>query len=243
MNKLKHLFTFALFGLAQLAVAQQNKQEIQFKDFSKLNIQGIMQVEIKSGSVNKVSIEALNGANLDDVTISQSGEELSLKTKIFKQLTDRDNNRRKYSEEKKLYKVEITYQNSPTTIDVGRGAEVNFAEAIKGNSLKVSASSGAILKLEVNANNLHLSSIQGGIVNLYGRANYQEIKVNTGGELNAKELVSEEADVKANTGGVAHVNVTKAIDASAGTGGEITYSGNPSRKNIHSNLGGEVRSY
>ena len=91
MKKLPIIIILAM--ICQVVFAQ-NKQEITFQPFSKVNLQGIMNVEVKFGEVNKVNVEAINGANLDDLTIALNGGELSIKTKIWNQLTDKDNNRR-----------------------------------------------------------------------------------------------------------------------------------------------------
>ena len=236
----KSSIIFLLAMICQVVFAQ-NKQEITFQPFSKVNLQGIMDVEVKLGEVNKVNVEAINGANLDDLTVALNGGELSIKTKIWNQLTDKDNNRRNGNWQKK-YKIEIIYNSTLYGVSAGRGANVNFNDVLKSNHLKVEASAGAILALEVNTNSLELSSVQGAEVKISGIANFQTTRVNTGGELRASDLESEEAEIKANTGGEARIKVTKYINASAGTGGSIHYSGMPSQRNVHTSLGGEVQS-
>lgn len=240
MKTVKSVFVLALLTVSSFIYGQQN-QEVTLQSFNKIDIQGIMQVELVKGKSNKISTEALNGANLEDLTVAVSGGELAVKTKIFKQLTDTKNNKKK-SDNQKLFKVRIEYANELSGINVGRGAELSAEEALTGNRLAIDATSGAIAKLNLNVNNLELSSTQGAIVTLEGKAIFQQTKVNTGGELFAYQLKSDEVEIKANTGGVAEVSASKSLDAFAGTGGTITYKGNPSQRNVKANLGGEVHS-
>ncbi|MEA5259748.1 head GIN domain-containing protein [Arcicella aquatica] len=240
MRKIKSLFVLLLTSVSSIVLGQQN-QEVTLQSFNKIDVQGIMKVELVKGKTNKITTEALNGANLEDLTVAVSGGELGVKTKIFKQLTDRDNNKRK-ADSQKLFKVRIEYTNELASLQIGRGAELVSAETLTGNRLLVDASSGAIVTLKISVNNLELSSVQGAIVNLEGKATFQQTKVNTGGELFAYNLISDEVEIRAHTGGVAQVSANKMLDASAGTGGMINYKGNPSERNVKSNLGGEVRS-
>ncbi len=238
MRKIRSVFVLLLTSVSSMVLAQQS-QDVTLQSFSKIDMQGIMQVELVKGAVNKITTEALNGASLDDLTIAVSGGELAVKTKIFKQLTDKD---KKKTKTQKLFKVKIEYVNDLATIKAGRGAELEARQTLSGNHLNIEATSGAVLTLNVNVNNLELLSVQGAIVNIEGKAIFQQTKVNTGGELYAFNLSSDEVEVKAHTGGVAQVNAVKALDASAGTGGSISYKGNPSHRNVKSNLGGEVHS-
>ncbi len=240
MKTMKSVLVLLMTAVSVIAFGQQN-QELTLQSFSKIDMQGIMKVELVKGNVNKVTAEALYGANIDDLTIQVSGGELSVKTKIFKQLTDKDNNKRK-SEPQKQFKVKVEYISELSSIKASRGAELAAAQVLEGNRLAIDAASGAIVKFEVKVNNLELTSVQGAIVKLEGKATYQQTRVNTGGELFAYNLSSDEVDIKANTGGVAQVNANKILDASAGTGGTISYKGNPSQRNVKSSLGGEVHS-
>lgn len=237
MKKISSLFVLLLTSISSILYGQQH-QEVTLQNFSKIDVQGIMQVELVKSKVNKVTSEALNGANLEDLTVAVSGDELSVKTKIFKQLTDQNNNKKITG--KKQFKITIEYTNELAGIIAGRGVELNADDALTGNHLELDASSGAIVKLDVNVNNLVVSSVQGAIVTLDGKATFQQAKVNTGGELFAYQLKSDEVDVKANTGGVAEISANNTLDASASTGGTISYKGKPNQQNIKKTLGGEI---
>lgn len=240
MKPLKFIFVLLLATISPFVFAQK-VQEMTFQKINRVDIQGIMIVELKQGETNKVNIEALNGADLDDLSVGVSGGELEVKTKILKQLTNNEDNRRRWTD-RKMYKVSVTYQGPLRGIDVGRGAEVNFIDVIKANRLTISASSGAMLNIDIDTEDLELTCTQGAEVRIAGRAAFQATKVNTGGELYAYELVSEEAEVKANMGGMARIYVKRHIDASASMGGEVSYRGKPDHHNVSRFLGGEVHS-
>ncbi len=232
----KSFLTYLLLVVSVVSLAQ-NKQEMSLQAFNKVNLQGIMSVELVKGSTNKVTAEAINGANIEDLTVSVAGGELSVKTKIFKQLTDKD--QKKNNKANKEFKVKIEYNGDLTVLSAGRGADV-VAKNIAANRLSIEASSGAIVESSISVNALEISSTQGAKVVLSGKASFQQAKVNTAGELEAFALNSEETEVKANTGGIAQVNASKSLDASAATGGVITYKGSPAQRNVKSTLGGEV---
>lgn len=236
MTLLKSFLTYLLLVISVVSLAQ-NKQEMSLQAFNKVNLQGIMSVELVKGSANKVTAEALNGANIEDLTVSVAGGELSVKTKIFKQLTDKD--QKKNNKANKEFKVKIEYNGDLTVLSAGRGADV-VAKNIAANRLSIEASSGAIVESSISVNALEISSTQGAKVVLSGKASFQQAKVNTAGELEAFALNSEEIEVRANTGGIAQVNASKSLDASAATGGVISYKGSPSQRNVKSSLGGEI---
>ncbi|MGX7689401.1 head GIN domain-containing protein [Flectobacillus roseus] len=224
--------------LVSVSAWAQNSQEMTVQAFTKVDFQGIMKVEIVKGSANKVTAEAHGNLSLDDLTISVSGGELSVKTKILKQLTEKD----KKANAGSYYEVKVVYSADLSSIKGGRGAELQFGNVLAGNHLILEGSSGAIIKADLDLNTLEVASLQGAIVNLEGKAKYQSVRVNTGGQLHAFDLKAEQTDAKVNTGGMAEVAASQSLDASAGTGGMLTYKGNPSQKSIKSNLGGEVKS-
>ena len=62
----------------------------------------------------------------------------------------------------------------------------------------------------------------------------------TGGVSDAVFLESEEAYVRARTGGEAKVRASKFIEARSSTGGQIYFRGNPQKTDLGSSLGGTV---
>ena len=79
------------------------------------------------------------------------------------------------------------------------------------------------------------------MIKLEGESTRQRVKVNTGGIYKGEELKTENADVSANTGGLAYVHASKFADASASTGGMITLKGDPEELKKSESLGGYVK--
>jgi len=75
---------------------------------------------------------------------------------------------------------------------------------------------------------------------LGGQADVQESHVNTGGEIDARDLDSNEVYVKAGTGGRARVRALELIDARSSMGGHVTYTGNPEIRDHNASLGGTI---
>ncbi|MBC7920792.1 MAG: DUF2807 domain-containing protein [Ferruginibacter sp.] len=228
------VFLFLVLGAfwAPLGFAQPAR-EVPVGDFRKLTLQGNLRVELTGGDQAQVQVFG-TPAELDEVTVSASGKELTLKTNYTDGLFEKDQANRR-----RPIRVLITYV-ALTGLHTGRGAEVRFQSVVTADDLAVEVHSGSRLKMDVQATSLRLEVGEGGQANVSGRATVQKTTVSTGGELNAEDLESEVVNIRANTGAVAQVSASKSIDASAGTGGSIRYRGRPAKRAINTTLGGSV---
>lgn len=233
---MKKTTIFLLAMLVSASVFAQKPQEYSFGEFKRVSIKGIMQVEMTQGESNKVTIEGDEEAT-SKVSVEVKGSSLNIRTNALSQLNQKHYD---YERERKKIIVKITF-TTMQELEVGRGAYVDVSSVVKANHFDLVASSGGIVKIEVDTPALVADVTQGGIINISGKAAYQDSRVNTGGELHAYKLESQDLTIKANTGGVAQVNTSKSIEARAGTGGEINYKGNPRQRDVSTSLGGEVR--
>ena len=211
----------------------QPTSEIPVGDFQKLTLQGNLRVELTGGDRTRVQVFG-TPEEIDEITVSASGKELTLKTNYTDGFFEKDQPNRR-----KPIRVLITYV-ALTELRTGRGAAVRFQSVVTADDLTVKVHSGSTLELSVQATSLRLEVGEGGQANVSGRATVQKTTVSTGSQLNAEDLESEIVSIRANTGAVAQVSASKSIDASAGTGGSIRYRGRPVKRDINTTLGGSV---
>jgi hypothetical protein len=223
-------FMMMSWFLCSSVIAQQTR-DMPVGDFRKLTLQGNLRVALMQGEKAQVQIIG-SQADQDEVTMTTSGGELTLKTKHLDVFDNKDRHRRRI-------KVLVTFA-SLTHLHTGRGAEVRGKSVVAGDDLEIEAHSGSNLDLDILVTSLHLEAGEGAQVNLSGKATVQKTAISTGAELNASSLESEVVNIRSNTGANAEVSASKRIEASAGTGGNIRYKGRPTQRDINTSLGGSV---
>ncbi|MCB0638622.1 MAG: DUF2807 domain-containing protein [Lewinella sp.] len=213
-----------------LIVAGLRAQDVrQVGPFDQLIVTGKLDVTLEAGDAEEVIIDALN-LNEDDVNLTLRDGELKVG------LVDgwfRDDSR---------VRVTVRYR-SLNRIRAQAGAVLASHNMITGDRLEIKASSGAEVRLEIEADVLEAGAAEGAQLELTGQVNTQYVTANTGGEYDGDRLEADRTEVRANTGGEAWVIARTYLDASAHTGGEVFYKGDPEEKYTKSNLAGEIRSF
>lgn len=80
----------------------------------------------------------------------------------------------------------------------------------------------------------------GALVRLRGTCEDMSLELNTGGALNARDLVCERVDVEASTGGSGSIHATERARIEARMGAEVDVYGKPSRHDFQVFLGAEI---
>lgn len=125
-------------------------------------------------------------------------------------------------------------------VHASAGSDVKSENTLKGDDLEVSASSGSDLTLELLFKTLKVDTSSGSDANLSGKVKYLTASSSSGSDLDARNLESVICKVSVSSGSDATVNVSEELEASASSGGDIDYYGNPSVKNIDESSGGDV---
>ncbi|MCX7985815.1 MAG: DUF2807 domain-containing protein [Bacteroidales bacterium] len=108
------------------------------------------------------------------------------------------------------------------------------------SNLEITCSSGAKVDLSLKADKLKVDVDKGGTVSLKGKTPTLEAEASTGGIFDAFELSTNDAVVRANTGGLVKVFAKNTLEANAGAGGEIIYRGSPKKLMPKKVLGGKI---
>ena len=217
---------FLVLVLLGKAVAQET---ITPEDFDELFVTGNIEVMLEKGTENKVELY-VDGMPYDKVSVKVQRGVLRLRT--LESWMYRD----------EVIRVYLTYKDL-NGIRANAGAIVESENLIEAEQFEVRATIGAQVELSIKANSIEGGASEGGILELEGSAEKQDMQVSTGGQYIAFDLDVKKTYIRANTGGHADVVALEVIEASANTGGSITFKGDPETKHIKSVIAGEVTEF
>jgi len=126
------------------------------------------------------------------------------------------------------------------SIEASSGSDVKSENTLKGDALKVHASSGSDVILEVVYKEVSLSSSSGSDARLSGKAKYFKASSSSGSDINARNLEAQVCRVSVSSGADATVTATDELKANASSGGDVRYYGSPSVVDINESSGGDV---
>jgi hypothetical protein len=120
------------------------------------------------------------------------------------------------------------------------GAHVEVDGTIQSGNLALDFSSGASFKGNVNVKGIKIEASSGAHSMISGTAEDVRASTSSGSHIDASELVTNECDADASSGGHIEVTVNKSLSATASSGGHIDYKGDASIKTINTSSGGRV---
>jgi len=216
----------AVLALAVLPLVgfAQSEKEIDLPAFASLKVFGPFRVHLQPGDTEKVIINSPGSSDNIQAEVKNGRLKIKFKDDLWRNEKPR---------------IEVHYRVLSEIMAEADG-RVRSATVIKSQSLRINLSSGGQADLEIDVRNLDISVTTGAILTLGGQADVQESHVNTGGEIDARDLDSNEVYVKAGTGGRARVRALKLIDARSSMGGYVSYSGNPEIRDHNASLGGTI---
>lgn len=191
---------------------------------------------ILTGNVSALLVEG----DQENMEIKNNREELEFKVE-GRTLKIISKNLVKYKQQPTV-KIIVTY-TTLREIKARAGASIYSQQTIETEALSLRFSSGAVGELSVETQSLISSVSEGGSLELQGITNFHEAKSVTGGTLLAYDLDCEDVMVRSNTGGSAKVQANNSIDATAKTGGSISYKGDPRKVRAKDGLSGTIKSY
>ena len=123
---------------------------------------------------------------------------------------------------------------------VSSGAEVSTENKLVTEKLRVDASSGAEVKLQLKVRDLTCDTSSGAMVRFQGKAVDLVVTSSSGSNINALELDTKNCDAKASSGSNIKVNVSNDFKGKASSGAHIKYSGNPKIVKRNKSSGGSI---
>lgn len=194
--------------------------------FNEIHAKRGMNVYITQGDIEKVVVKADENL-LDAIETRIEGNALVVTTQ--KNIRN--------STSKKVF-VTVRDVNEIKSI---AGSNVFSENTLKSKNLELSTSAGSNMRLEIDTQKLEVSASAGSNVKLEGRSKSFVGKATAGSNIKAEDLTVEDCEARANSGANIWINVHNKLDAHAGSGGNVFYSGNPGNINTQSSSGGNVR--
>ena len=216
-----------LLILVSSAAFSQTSETRQLAKFNGIRVGEAIDVYLKKGDKESARLE-VDGVSLSDVETEVSGSILRIRM--------RSGN----------YKNRVTVKVYVTYVDINKiscssAANVFTDGPLKTTTLDLTCASAGTIEMKVEAETISIDVASAGDVTLEGKAKTLSVEVASAGDVDAYNLECEKVKATASSGGSAKVNVTKALDAEASSGGTIRYRGSPQSTNTDSSSGGSVK--
>lgn len=218
---MKKLITLSFVLISNLFFGQITKK---LGDFNKVTAFDQIDVRLIQGTENKIII---SGNNSDQVELINKNGELKIRMPLSKTMTG-DN-------------ISATvYFKKIDALEANEGSRISSEEIFEALNFNIIAKEGAEIKLLLNVDSVTIKIGSGAIVNIEGKAKNQEAVINSGGELQAKELLTLQTIVTTNAGGNATIYASDFVEAKTRAGGNIDVYGDPKQLNQKTVLGGTI---
>lgn len=225
------LFFTVLFTEGVIASsAGISKQNRPVAEFHGISVSSGIDLYITQDNVEKVRVEADDDDMKNLITEVEDGIlKIYMKEKSWLHLDWTHTARKVYVSFKMLDKLEAS-----------AGSDIFSQSALKLKQLKLDASSGSDIKLELTAEKVEAQTSSGSDIKLNGKAEYLQANASSAGDIDAIYFQVKRCDADVSSGSDIRVHVTEQLNANASSGGDIAYRGNPIKKNINESSGGDV---
>jgi len=201
------------------------EQVRQVDEFDEIKVSRGMNVYITQGSPAKVVVIA--DSNLHEI----------IRTKVSGDVLDIyvDENIRWAKEKKVMVTIEKL-----SGVETTSGSNVWSQGQISSENLELQSTSGANLTMEVDANFLSADCSSGANIKLSGLAKDADLETSSGANLKGQDLKVDRCKMHASSGGNVSSTVVEKLDATASSGGNIVYWGEPTTTDVNTSSGGSI---
>ena len=196
-------------------------------DFTRVKVSSGIDLYIKQGSKASLTVEA--DENLHDYIITEVDNgmlKIYVEGNIWR------------AKARKVYLTVTTLEELRAT----SGSDVVSENVLKAKDLEVSTSSGADMRIEVDAINVTSSSSSGSDLRITGKSESHSSNASSGSSVKAYGLESRDVTARVSSGADISVFASKSINARASSGGDIRYKGSPEKVTRKTSSGGGVSS-
>lgn len=245
----KSIALILLLLSCSLIVQAQSTETRNLESFSRIHVAEGIEATLVPGNKESIDISVQGNISTQEVLTEMRGSKLRI------HLEDG----RRYRRVK--VKVNVTYR-SLTAIIASSAARIKvkgnldnmqeisvssagsiYAEGtIKGSDMELDASSAGGFEGKVQATNIRVRVSSSGGIRLSGGSTGSLLaKGSSSGRLRGYDFTCESADVRVSSGASIRLNVAKAIEARASSGGSVVYTGSPQKVRVSSSSGGSIR--
>jgi hypothetical protein len=223
--KSKNLLICLYILLCSFVGYSQNTETRSIAEFKKIDVWGNIRIDLQKSDSNSIYIDA-NSVPLDEIITEIKNDVLKIKMRsnLFKDV---------------VINIKINYKEI-VDIKANASAELIFLNKIVAEKLTVESIGGARVVLDVELKKSDLTAYQGGQVDIKGKSVFASVFANSGGILSATNLITDEANIKLNTGGKCEITVNKKLVARVNTKSSLSYFGKPEIEEIKTSLGANV---
>lgn len=193
--------------------------------FNEIKVSRGMNVYITQGDETKVIVKA--DENLLEYI------ETNVENRVLK-VTTKENIRKATSK-----KVFVTVKELENIRSLA-GSNVYSENILRCDNLTISSTAGSNVKVEIDAKDVIASASAGSNIKIEGKSKSFEGKASAGSNIKAEGLTTKECNVKTSSGANIWIRVTGELQASANSGGNIFYYGNPKNLDTNSSSGGNI---
>ena len=186
-------------------VFSQNENNRKIGDFKILKVYDLVNIELVRAEENYAEV---TGEYPNNTVIKNKNGELKVRMGIEKRFRGANT------------KIKIFYNNIDK-IYVHEGAFVYSKDTIAQTEIYIKADEGARVVFNINTETLSTNTSSGATIDLQGKTHHHRAKVNTGGELKASKLETEDTEVFLTTGAVADVFAKNTLGVNVRAGGTV----------------------
>ena len=130
-----------------------------------------------------------------------------------------------------------------TEFNVSSGAQIHSVNELNVKTIKLSASSGAELELNLLAETIHADASSGSDIDLKGKSKNLYLSASSGSDIDTEHLFAEIVKADASSGSDIKTSASVSLSAEASSGGDIKCYGKPKETHIDKSSGGSVDIY
>ena len=193
------------------------------ESFSEIKTESGWKVNLIKSDENKIVVKA-NENLIEQLDYYINNERLTLGSK---------NNIQSGTRELTLY-----YTENLSTIKSSSGSSIDSDDIFEQEEIKIDASSGSSIELELKVKKTIVDVSSGARVELEGTSIYFDGESSSGSRIDGKDLKTKECIVSASSGGNIDIYNEGSLKASASSGGNIDYYGNPEKVSTNESISG-----
>ena len=228
----KYLLVMLCAVIGALQSFGQETETRSLNSFDGVSVSSSIDAEVMRGSSNQVELIA-EGVELEKISTEIENGVLKLGYK-------KSGKKWSWGGKKRKVKAIVTFNGDLNYVGASSSGDIIVKDVIKGEEVKVSASSSGDVSVEVDARYLTVNASSSGDIEISGSAEEAKIRASSSGDILGEDLNVDDADASASSSGDIHVHVNKSLVARASSGGDIVYSGNPSKKDVKKSSGGDI---
>ena len=214
-------FRLVFFLFSAIVFSQQKT----IGEFTELIIKDGLHVTLISGDINAISITS---ENKKGVTVINKDGRLKISMKPFQTLKGIDAN------------IELFFTGDISKVEVSRGAYLSVLDTLQTKELHIRSKKGAEIELSLSAKKVNYTANTGGKIIVVGEVEQQQIRISSGGTVDAQRTLSKESIAQITFGGSCEVQATSLFDLTTRFGGVARVYGNPLKTVHNKTLGGSI---